>query len=228
MKSQSQSGQEQPQASELITIKLTTKSDTFEVDVYPEDTIALVRAKIEAKHKLPHDAIMLKFNGQMLFPIRKVGDIGLTNGSTLELIVDDTMLALAKQNKENEQKEKLSAPEINLVIIFADLEKVETKIVEEKTIDDLIQQIKEATNLDGNCELILEQQIAKGKDKLSKFDLKKGSEILCKRDNEVFINLKRMVGTIPFVVGVDKTILELKEAIEKKENIKKGTQTIKK
>ncbi len=94
VKGANQGGKEQ-EISPAITLKLKTKDIIQEVEVFPEDTIAVARFKISQKFNYPLEAIMLRYQQFPLFPVRRIIDCGIKEGSELDMTLDEKMIEIA-------------------------------------------------------------------------------------------------------------------------------------
>jgi len=67
-----------------------------------------------------------------------VGDCGITDGADVDLIIDEKMIEIAKENKKVEAEET-KALEIELIAVFTDGNKVLVSVKENETIGSLLQ-----------------------------------------------------------------------------------------
>mmetsp|Transcript_12746 Transcript_12746/g.10892 ORF Transcript_12746/g.10892 Transcript_12746/m.10892 type:complete len:264 (+) Transcript_12746:121-912(+) len=197
VKTGNEGGTELASEAQPIKLKLVrAEGDPLEVEVNPTDTVAQARLKIEEAHKIPNSAILLKLNGQMLFPIKRIQDYGMENGSEVELSVDQRMLEIAKENLEEEAKnakrqQEALGEKINCKVYLSTGEKIAFKIYDEKTVKDFIKVIKDQEEIDDPFDLIVRGKVCEESTKLVQYDIKSDTPVIAKMKGEIHLQLKR-------------------------------------
>jgi len=243
MKTNDSDDKENAKPAEPIKIFLKKEDKELPFEVFPEDTVAMVRFKISEKYGFPHEGIILKYKGMPLFPIRRLLDFTIYDGAVLDLIIDEKMLQVAKENKKEEQEAKEEnkkeeepkvsvnkdkKTQIKLTATSSENKSVEVEADPEENVEELVKKIKESFKIEEKVQLVVEQRIASEEESLTNLDLKDGSVVYIKKPNEIQVRFKRLAGDcVNLIVDPKKTILEVKQILETKINSKPASQTIK-
>lgn len=216
-----------------LTLKQEGEQD-LQIETVPEDSIAILRVKIEGKHGIPSQAIRLKNkNNMIMFPAKRLIDYEIDSDATVEMIVDKNIVAAAQakpaQDNNNQVMDQEPKGDVKVKVNFHDGEEKELTADYDDTIESLRQKLLELKPIDkakeSNHKLNI---IAAGENRGDKAKLKdlgmKGNIVVAtmlervKGENELSLTVKRFTGAESTKVIIDKnaTVADLKKQLEDK------------
>ena len=221
----------------FITLTLKQKDEEdLQVEAVPEDSIAILRVKIEQKHGIPSSAIMLKNKHNMImFPAKRLIDYEIDSDTTVEMMVNKNLVAAAKNTasqaaaggNSSQAMDQEPKGSVKVRVNFHDGEEKEVDADYDDTIEVLRQKLLQSKPLgkeqESNHKLKI---IVAGEDKGDKTKLKdlglKGKITLAtilervKGESELQLNVKRAVGTenAKLILNKDSTVADLKKLLE--------------
>jgi len=206
-----------------LTLKNAAGGDDLQIQAVPEDSVAILRAKIQDKHNIPANAIRLKYGNMFMFPAKNLQQYDIHQDATLEIIVDEKIAAEERAKAGTEKK----SPEVKLKVKFHDGEEKELNIETDETMEDLRKKLLNLKPLDDaknqRLKVLVAGEEAKDQAKLQDLGLKSGKATVATQlekiqgENEIKIMLKR-VAKDPEAVIIDKnsTVEALKKSLESK------------
>mmetsp|Transcript_59989 Transcript_59989/g.104995 ORF Transcript_59989/g.104995 Transcript_59989/m.104995 type:complete len:543 (+) Transcript_59989:123-1751(+) len=194
------------------TVKVKTSSEpnsVHEIIVGDSETAASVKEKVSNKHLIPFPKQELFFDGQIIEDGSKLSEHGVTEGSSLDVVVDASESALAQQLSELLQARDLSADELGLLYCYkhgVSVNQALKLIGHEGSLKDFLEQHKTFLMENGTVTLIRQstalkpfsvaseiEQILKASDS-DMMDIKE----LCSKFVQKFgVSLSSIVGTRP-------------------------------
>lgn len=227
----------------LITLTLKKEDQTqLQVDVTPQDSIAVVRVKIDDKHDIPSGAIRLKYNNMMMFPAKRLIDYYIDQDVTLDMIVDKKIeeTERAKSKEERVQaaggvggapanNQKSQNKELKLKVKFHDGDEKDVTVDIDQTMEDLRKKLLNLKPIDKEKETSYKLKVMIGgedkedKTKIRDLGLKDSSVVATmleklKGEDDLKFTIKRSVGTESDTVIIDKNIKvnDFKKSLEDK------------
>jgi len=216
-----------------LTLKNVAGGDDLTIQAVPEDSVAILRVKVEEQHNIPANAIRFKYNGMFMFPAKNLQGYDIHQNVTLDMMVDEKIAAEERAKagtKKPEEAQKTS--EVKVKVKFHDGEEKELNVDIDDTMEELrkkllnLKPLDEAKSKDFRLKVIVAGEEAKDQAKLKDLGLKAGNATIAtqlervKGENDIRLLLKRVAVKDPEVIIIDKnqTVEALKKTLEAKLN----------